>query len=168
MVDFWFLAKFASSTVIATHRWDGNTERHCSMVANSWALSPRADLHRGYSPRNTAFEVSRVCVKDLRPHALVANACSILYGYVCREAFERGYSRVISYTMRYESGASLRVAGFYLVATSHGGSWNRSGRPRRDRRPSGPKVRWERWKSTPLPFQFRLSFASRQTLKLAA
>ena len=114
------------------------------------------------------IEVSRVCVKDLSPHTLVANACSMLYGYACREAFERGYSRVISYTMRHESGASLRAAGFYPVATSRGGSWSRRSRPRKDRRLSGPKVRWERWKSAQLPFQLRFSFVSNQVLKIAA
>jgi hypothetical protein len=114
------------------------------------------------------IEVTRVCVKDLRPHALVANACSMLYGYACREAFERGYSRVVSYTMGNESGSSLRAAGFYPVAKSRDGSWSRRGRPRKARKASGPKVRWERLKSTELPFQLRFSFASSQTLKIAA
>jgi hypothetical protein len=114
------------------------------------------------------IEVTRVCVKDLRPHALVANACSMLYGYACREAFERGYNRVVFYTMRHESGASLRAAGFSPVATSRGGSWSRRGRRREDRKAPGPKVRWERWKPAVLPIQFRISFASNQMLTIAA
>jgi hypothetical protein len=53
------------------------------------------------------IEITRVCVKDMEPHGLVANACSILYGYACRKAFERGYERIVTYTRKSESGASL-------------------------------------------------------------
>jgi hypothetical protein len=114
------------------------------------------------------IEVTRVCVKDLHPHALVANACSMLYGYACREAFERGYSRVVSYTMRHESGTSLRAAGFYPVTKSRGGTWSRRDRPRKAQKASGPKVRWERWKSAEPPIQFRFAFVSNPMLQLAA
>lgn len=114
------------------------------------------------------IEISRVCVKDLRPHGLVENACSLLYGYACREAFERGYERVITYTRRHERGTSLRAAGFVPVAISRGGSWSRQGRQRTSKRSTGPKVRWERWKSIQLPIQHRFAFSSYESLKIAA
>lgn len=99
------------------------------------------------------MEITRVCVKDVEPHGLVANACSILYGYACREAFKRGYERVVTYTKKSESGASLRAAGFVPVAVSQGGEWGRPGRPRRSGRNTVPKIRWERWKGQVLPIQ---------------
>jgi hypothetical protein len=114
------------------------------------------------------MEITRVCVMDLRPHALVANACSILYGYACREAFERGYRRVVTYTRGHESGTSLRAAGFAPVATSRGGSWDRRGRSRKRSRNTGPKIRWERWKGEQLPFQRRLGFSIDEPFKIAA
>lgn len=90
------------------------------------------------------MEVTRVCVKDLAPHGLVANACSTLYGFACRKAFEKGYGRVVTYTKKGESGASLRAAGFVPVAISRGGEWHRRGRPRHPGRNTVPKIRWER------------------------
>ncbi|WP_375782545.1 XF1762 family protein [Silvibacterium bohemicum] len=92
----------------------------------------------------------------------------MLYGYACREAFEHGYERVVTYTRRHEIGSSLRAAGFVPVATSRGGKWNRRGRKRADKRSTGPKVRWERWKSTQLPIQFRFAFTPCEPLKIAA
>ena len=58
------------------------------------------------------------------------NACSMLYGACRRAAFALGFSRVITYTLHSESGASLRGAGFFLVKTDAGGkSWHyREGR----------------------------------------
>lgn len=95
--------------------------------------------------RQGCIEVNRVCVRDTQPHALVENACSMLYGYACREAFRRGYSRVVTYTLTSESGVSLRAAGFVPVAGSEGGTCNRVGRPRLDSGSTAPKLRWERW-----------------------
>lgn len=91
------------------------------------------------------IEVNRVCVKDCRPRDLVKNACSMLYGFACREAFQRGFRRVITYTLASERGTSLRAAGFRPVARSRGGSWSRKGRIRSAKTSTEPKVRWERW-----------------------
>lgn len=114
------------------------------------------------------IEVTRVCVRDLRPHGLVKNACSILYGYACRKAFDRGYSRVVTYTKKSESGISLRAAGFTPMSESPGGSWSREGRPRGNGRNTGPKIRWERWKHIQLPIQQRLPYEQAVLLKRAA
>lgn len=114
------------------------------------------------------MEITRVCVKELVPHGLVANACSILYGYACREAFAQGYQRVVTYTKKGESGVSLRAAGFVPVAVSQGGEWDRRDRPRRPGRNTVEKVRWERWKGYVPPVQKSFPFQSNDCLSIAA
>lgn len=59
------------------------------------------------------------------------NACSMLYGACARAAFALGYSRIVTYTQQGESGASLRAAGWRVVAERppHPG-WDRPSRPR--------------------------------------
>ena len=56
------------------------------------------------------LEVTR-CTTDGMEHA-----CSMLYGAAARSAKSFGWRRIISYTQEGESGASLRAAGFILVA----------------------------------------------------
>ncbi len=90
------------------------------------------------------LEVTRVCVRDLDPPRLAWNACSMLYGYACREAGKRGYATVISYTRPGESGASLRAAGFVPDGPTSGGSWHRVRRPRPNAPRQCPKLRWRR------------------------
>jgi hypothetical protein len=46
----------------------------------------------------------------------VHDACSMLYGAAARAAKALGWGRIITYTQEGESGASLRAAGFILVA----------------------------------------------------
>lgn len=111
--------------------------------------------------RQGFIEVNRVCVRQTTPRALAANACSMLYGYACREAFRRGHDRVVTYTLSTERGTSLRASGFLPVAKTQGGSWNRRARPRTDKSVIIPKVRWERWRdSASLPVQRTLPFAA--------
>ncbi len=114
------------------------------------------------------MEITRICVKDMEPYGLVANACSILYGYACREAFKRGYERVVTYTRKGEPGTSLRAAGFAPVVVSRGGEWDRPGRPRRSGRNTVPKIRWERRKGQVLPVQRRLQFEPLNRVSIAA
>lgn len=71
------------------------------------------------------------------------NACSFLYGCAWRAARALGYKRCITYTLPSEGGASLRGAGFKLVGETDGGSWSRRARPRVDKHPTEPKLRWE-------------------------
>ena len=111
--------------------------------------------------RQGCIEINRVCVKDSTPRVLVENACSMLYGYACRQAFKRGYQRVVTYTLTGEAGVSLRAAGFVPVAQTQDGSWDRASRPRIDRSPTIRKIRWERWRdSATLPTQRRLPLAA--------
>ena len=84
------------------------------------------------------LEVTRVASDGAR------NACSMLYGAMRRAGTALGYDprRIVTYTLAEESGASLRAAGWVVDASTKGGSWDRSSRPRTDKAPTGPKTRW--------------------------
>ena len=84
------------------------------------------------------LEVLRVCTDG------TANACSMLYAAVRRTALAMGYKpdNVLTYTLRDESGASLRAAGWIRDGMTSGGSWGRPSRTRTDRHPIDAKVRW--------------------------
>ncbi len=58
----------------------------------------------------TTVEVTR-CTTDG-----TKNACTMLYGASARTAKAQGWRRIITYTQEGESGASLKAAGFVLVA----------------------------------------------------
>lgn len=71
------------------------------------------------------IEVTRVASDGYR------NACSMLYAACSRAAFALGYTRVITYTQEGESGASLRAAGWHVVAERKPRpGWNMPSRPR--------------------------------------
>lgn len=114
------------------------------------------------------LEITRDCVKLCSPRGLAWNACSMLYGYACREGFKRGYKRIVTYTLLSESGASLRAAGFVPVVTTRGGSWDRKNRHRVDHASTEPKIRWERWvKGIPV-HQLKLPLSLPDASELAA
>lgn len=76
------------------------------------------------------LEVTRSCTNG------TPNANSALYGAAWRAARSLGADRLITYTQSEESGASLRAAGYRVVALrpSQGG-WNSPRRPRLDTHP---------------------------------
>ena len=85
-------------------------------------------------------EVRRTCTDGTR------NANSALYSACWRAAKALGYRKLITYTLKSESGASLRGAGWKVVAEVPGASWNRPlcGRPRVDTAVTNQeKLRWE-------------------------
>lgn len=86
------------------------------------------------------LEITRVATDGTR------NACSLLYGASRRAAFALGYTRILTYTLAEESGASLRASGFTEEASIEGESWKRrslnGGRFVDDRNPIGDKKRW--------------------------
>lgn len=63
-----------------------------------------------YLDDGATLEVTRLCT-DGTP-----NACSILYAAAARAAKAMGYSRIITYTLDTESGASLRAVGWRAKA----------------------------------------------------
>lgn len=86
-------------------------------------------------------EVLRVCTDGAR------NACSMLYGAARRVARGLGYSRIVTYTLPDEGGASLRAAGFRCdgAAGNKAAAWHN--RPGRTAEPIGDdliggKLRW--------------------------
>ena len=83
------------------------------------------------------LEVTRCCT-DGTPHV-----ASKLYAAAWRAVRALGYRRLITYTLKEESGVSLKAAGWRVLYETKGGSWNREGRPRVDLNPTGPKRLWE-------------------------
>jgi hypothetical protein len=84
-------------------------------------------------------EITRCCVLENQP-----NANSKLYAAALRAAKAMGYTRVITYTLPSESGASLKAAGFTLNGRTTYSPWNTPSRPRRtpEKYPVGSKNRW--------------------------
>lgn len=65
------------------------------------------------------LEVTRLCTDGTR------NACSFLYSAAAREARRRGYSKIITYILQSENGASLRASNWTLEAEKCGKpSWD--------------------------------------------
>lgn len=91
------------------------------------------------------LEINRTCTDGC------PNANSFLYGAARRIAHEMGYQRVITYTEEGESGASLRAAGFRLVAELEPRrNWAESSVKLRDLRDGKVRagVRRYRWESS--------------------
>jgi hypothetical protein len=72
------------------------------------------------------------------------NACSMLYGALCRAAKALGYVEVWTYTLKDEPGTSLRAAGFMDMGLTDGGEWDRPSRSRQPVLFPEPKRRWLR------------------------
>jgi hypothetical protein len=71
------------------------------------------------------LEVTRTCSDGVR------NANSLLYGAAWRAASALGYTRLVTYTQQDESGASLRGAGWRVVAQRRPRpGWHTASRPR--------------------------------------
>lgn len=90
-------------------------------------------------------EVNRLCVAhDKFPAGFLWNACSQAYAQAAREAKKRGYEKIMTYTLESEEGTTLKAVGWTPVAKTKGGSWNCPSRPREDKAPTCPKIRWEK------------------------
>jgi len=84
------------------------------------------------------LEVTRLCTDGSH------NVCSFLYGRAARAAFALGYSRIGTYTLPDEGGASLRASGWTLIGVRGGGEWSVPSRPREKMKsPTGQKWLWE-------------------------
>lgn len=86
------------------------------------------------------IEVLRVCARDGAPR----NTCSMLYGACWRAARAMGYHRAITYTLKSETGASVKASGFRVIGEVTARSWNTPSRPREDRHPLQERLCWER------------------------
>lgn len=84
------------------------------------------------------LEVTRLCTDGGR------NVCSFLYGAAARATFALGFSRLGTYTLPNEGGASLRAAGWKLLGERGGGEWTTPTRLRiAAQHPTGTKWLWE-------------------------
>jgi hypothetical protein len=83
------------------------------------------------------LEVTRLCTDGTN------NACSFLYGSAARAAFALGYEKIGTYTLKDESGASLRASGWKLIGERGGGSWAWAGDTKRKAADTGTKLLWE-------------------------
>ena len=90
----------------------------------------------------TTAEVLRVCTTETSPK----NTCSMLYGACWRAWKAMGGKRMVTYTLKSESGSSLRGAGGKVIAESRSTAqgWSRKQR-KRDWQPvfGQMKLRWE-------------------------
>lgn len=79
----------------------------------------RALNHGGYTA-----EVHRLCTRSGAPY----NCCSMLYAHCWNVWRSMGGTRLITYTLKSETGSSLRAAGWKRVAASrghkYGGTWD--------------------------------------------
>lgn len=82
--------------------------------------------------------ISRVATTEVK------NACSMLYGALCRAAKALGYVEAWTYTLQEEPGTSLLAAGFEDMGMTGGGEWSRTSRPRGAAVRPEPKRRWRR------------------------
>jgi hypothetical protein len=88
-----------------------------------------------------AVEVRRVCVQGGAPR----NACSMLYGAMCRAAAALGYEDAYTYTMASEAAASVRAAGFVEDGRRSAANWDTPSRPRdAAHHEESERVRWLR------------------------
>jgi hypothetical protein len=73
------------------------------------------------------------------------NACSMLYAACWRAARALGYRRLITYTQHTETGASLRAAGWHVIAERPArAGWDRPSRPRQGKGTDHiPRTLWE-------------------------
>lgn len=90
-------------------------------------------------------EVVRLCTDG------TSNACSFLYSRAARIAREMGYSRIITYILDTETGASLRAAGWHFDGMTQAKTWNCPSRPRQTKAPTCAKQRWV--KQWPEPYK---------------
>lgn len=121
---------------------------HQPAVGHKFSLGAAVDGHivgvaivgrpvaRGYDNGST-LEVVRCCTDGTR------NACSWLYTRSWRAVEALGYTKLITYTLASESGASLRGAGWTVVGQVRGRSWSCDSRPRVDKHPLQDKLCWE-------------------------
>jgi len=101
--------------LFASSAWVGD-----ELVGVAVASQPKARLSRdGFT-----VEITRVATSGHQ------NACSRLYGAICRASAAVGYHRAITFTRLDEPGTSLRAAGFTPGTVTRKQSWSRPSRPR--------------------------------------
>ena len=142
----------ANDFVAEHHRHNGRTARNGGKFAIACVSDNNligvaivgnplsATLMDGYTA-----EVLRVCVSPEAP----VNACSMLYGACWRAWRAMGGARLVTYTLKTESGVSLKAAGWIVVGETKGmkkgSGWRKRDHLVRDWQPiyGQSKFRWE-------------------------
>lgn len=96
-----------------------------------------------YSDNGRTLEIYRNCTDG------TYNACSKLYGAVCRVAKDMGYRRIVTYTLESENGALLRASSFVYEGTAGGEAWTGTRHRNYYISPEEMKNRWARYFSRP-------------------
>ena len=103
-----------------------------------------------YLDDGNTLEVTRLCTDG------TYNACSILYSRAARIAKDMGYTKIITYILQSETGASLKASGWICEGETGGGNWSVPSRPRelmpsqmslfpqKEKYPIEKKVRWSK------------------------
>lgn len=132
------------------HRHNGSTMRGWLFGVGVFAGDELVGV--GIASRPTArmlddgatIEIQRCCTTG------APNACTMIYGGLCRAAAALGYARAVTYTLASERGSSLRAAGFEIEAELPSRGYG-GGRDRYERtllgdqvRPEEAKHRWAR------------------------
>ena len=122
--------KCANDFVIQNHRHHGKVQgcKFCiGAVDEKGKLRGVAITGRPvsrYLDNGFTLEVTRLCTNGAK------NACSFLYAACARIAKEMGYTKIITYILITENGASLKAAGWSEQGVCGGGNWNVKSRPR--------------------------------------
>ncbi len=122
--------KCANDFVIQNHRHHGKVQgcKFCiGAVDEKGKLRGVAIAGRPVSrhlDNGTTAEITRLCTDGFK------NACSFLYAACARIAKEMGYTKIITYILITENGASLKAAGWSEQGVCGGGNWNVKSRPR--------------------------------------
>lgn len=122
--------KCANDFVIQNHRHHGKVQgcKFCiGAVDEKGKLRGVAITGRPvsrYLDNGTTAEITRLCTDGFK------NACSFLYAACARIAKEMGYTKIITYILITENGASLKAAGWSERGVCGGGNWNVKSRPR--------------------------------------
>ena len=139
----------APLTVKAATWWIRGVHRHlpevqgglfaCAVVEDDTVLGVGLAANPARVWQGTGrFVISRIATGG------AANACSALYGALCRAGKALGYREAWTYTLPEEPGSSLRAAGFRDMGLSPGGDWSCPSRPRKAAVRPEPKRRWVR------------------------
>lgn len=122
--------KCANDFVIQNHRHHGKVQgcKFCiGAVDEKGKLRGVAITGRPvsrYLDNGTTAEITRLCTDGFK------NACSFLYAACARIAKEMGYTKIITYILITENGASLKAAGWSEQGVCGGGNWNVKSCPR--------------------------------------
>ena len=122
--------KCANDFVIQNHRHHGKVQgcKFCiGAVDEKGKLRGVAITGRPvsrYLDNGTTAEITRLCTDGFK------NACSFLYAACARIAKEMGYTKIITYILITENGASLKAAGWSEQGVCGGGNCNVKSRPR--------------------------------------